>query len=57
RFINFISPALTVGSFVVRLFEGELPGNDLSLGLISTVIVAVILLCCAVMYWRYVPND
>ncbi|MDQ3467472.1 MAG: ABC transporter permease, partial [Chloroflexota bacterium] len=57
RYLDFLSPTLTIGDFVTRLFEGETVGSDLSLGLISVVIVAVILLCCAVMYWRYVPND
>jgi len=57
RYIDFLSPTLTVGSFVARLFEGATSDNDLSIGLTGIVIAVVIALCCAVMYWRYVPND
>ncbi|MDQ3779097.1 MAG: ABC transporter permease [Chloroflexota bacterium] len=56
-YLDLLSPTLTIGSFVVRLFEGDTAGNDLSLSLTSLAIAVVIALCCAVMYWRYVPND
>lgn len=57
RYITFLSPTLTISDFVGRLFGEEIGLNDPSIGLTSVVIVVVIALCCAVMYWRYVPND
>ena len=61
RFVVFLSPSNTVGGFADELFHGGTGGPSDELGLSAWAyaggMVAVVLICGAVMYWRYVPDE
>ena len=57
RYILFLSPSSTVAGLVGRLFGEAGLGIEVSLGLILAEMAAIILVCCAVMYLRYVPDE
>ena len=61
RFVVFLSPSNTVGGFADELFHGGTGGPSDELGLstwaFAGAMAAVVLVCCAVMYWRYVPDE
>lgn len=61
RFVVFLSPSNTVGGFVSKLFGGGGGDGLTELGLsawaYAGAMLAVIAVCGAVMYWRYVPDE
>ncbi len=61
RFVVFLSPSNTVGGFADELFHGGTGGPSDELGLSTWAhagaMAAVVLVCGAVMYWRYVPDE
>jgi ABC-2 type transport system permease protein len=61
RFFAFLSPAFTVDYFVYGLFGQELIdptfGQSFDTWVYGAVMLAIIAICCGIMYWRYVPSD
>ena len=57
RYILFLSPSSTIAGLVGRLFDEPGLGIEVSLWLILGVMAGIIVASCAVMYWRYVPNE
>ena len=58
RYIIFLSPTLTIADgLVAELFNQPSLDVDLSLWMVLGEMGGVIALACAVMYWRYVPNE
>lgn len=56
-----ISPARTVSQFVLGIWgqhnsDGQF-GTPLDTWVYGAAMVAIVLICCAIMYWRYVPED
>jgi ABC-2 type transport system permease protein len=60
-YIALLSPADTITFFSWGLFDQppeELAfGEPLSVWVYGAVMLAVVAMCCGVMYWRYVPSD
>jgi ABC-2 type transport system permease protein len=57
-----ISPARTIQQFTWGMFnvpqtDGDAFGNPLSTWIYGAAMIAIVLICCAIMYWRYVPED
>lgn len=57
-----ISPARTLQQFTWGMFgvppaDGEAFGNPLNTWVYGVAMLAIIAICCAIMYWRYVPED
>jgi ABC-2 type transport system permease protein len=63
RFFVFFSAADTSAAFVNRLFDVFIPGEgqfnvtDFPLLGYAGGMIAVIVICCGIMLWRYVPNE
>jgi ABC-2 type transport system permease protein len=61
RFFVFLSPFLTAGRFVGGLFDAATdPAAEtanLSVWVYAAVMGGIVLVACAVMYWRYVPDE
>lgn len=62
RYLVFLSPADTISAFVNQLFAAPVQGPTefgqyFSFWVYLIGMGIVILMCCAVMVWRYVPND
>ena len=57
RYIVFLSPTLTTAGLAGRLFDQPWEASGVPLWTILAVMGGVILASCAVMYWRYVPNE
>jgi hypothetical protein len=43
--------------FNVPQTDGDAFGNPLSTWIYGAAMIAIVLICCAIMYWRYVPED
>lgn len=61
RYFVFLSAAFTVDNFVYRLFGQEIAdpafGQPFDAWVYGAGMLAIIAICCAIMYWRYVPSD
>jgi ABC-2 type transport system permease protein len=61
RVVVFLSPSTTATGLVSRMWNTEADPITSTIGLPATAygagMVAVVLVCCAVMYLRYVPNE
>lgn len=61
RYFAFLSPAFTVNYLVYGLFGQAMPdeafGQPFDAWVYGAVMLAIIGICCAIMYWRYVPSD
>ncbi|MCA9860712.1 MAG: ABC transporter permease subunit, partial [Thermomicrobiales bacterium] len=56
-----ISPARTITEFVLGIWgqvnsDGAF-GNPLETWIYGAAMIVIMLICCAIMYWRYVPED
>ncbi len=56
-----ISPVRTISEFVLGIWgqqnsDGAF-GNPLDTWVYGAAMVVIVLICCAIMYWRYVPED
>lgn len=56
-----ISPARTIQQFVFGTWDQRIAddqfGNPLDTWVYGAVMIATVAICCAIMYWRYVPED
>lgn len=61
KWFALISPAQTIDDFSGGVFGNpqidSTFGEPLSAWIYGAVMIAVVLICCAIMYWRYVPED
>jgi ABC-2 type transport system permease protein len=61
KWFSLISPAQTIDDFSGRVF-GHVQidttfGEPLSAWTYGVAMLAIVAICCAIMYWRYVPED
>jgi ABC-2 type transport system permease protein len=58
---GLISPARTISQFVTGIWDQPIQdnqfGSPLDTWIYGAAMIAVVLICCAIMYWRYVPED
>jgi ABC-2 type transport system permease protein len=58
---GLISPVRTITQFVTGIWDHPVQdnqfGSPLDTWVYGAVMIAVVLVCCAIMYWRYVPED
>jgi ABC-2 type transport system permease protein len=58
---GLISPFETISGFVFGIWDQRNPDtsliNPLDTWVYGAAMVAIVLICCAIMYWRYVPED
>lgn len=58
---GLLSPARTISEFVFGIWDQRNNdgafGNPLDTWVYGAAMVIVVLICCAIMYWRYVPED
>lgn len=58
---GLISPARTILQFVTGIWDQPIQdsqfGNPLDTWVYGAAMIIVTLVCCAIMYWRYVPED
>lgn len=58
---GLISPARTITQFVTGIWDHPVQdnqfGSPLDTWVYGAVMIAIVLVCCAIMYWRYVPED
>lgn len=56
-----ISPARTITQFTLGIWGQENPDGQFGIPLDTWVygaaMIVIMLICCAIMYWRYVPED
>lgn len=57
KYLLFLSPTSTTAGLVGRLFGRERLGIDAPLWQILAVMAGIVVVCCAGMYWRYVPDE
>jgi ABC-2 type transport system permease protein len=61
RYFVFLSPTTVIEHVSYGLFDRYIEpddfGNPLDLWQMITGMLATVLVCCGVMYWRYVPNE
>jgi ABC-2 type transport system permease protein len=55
--LGFLSPTRTTAALVGALWNVDTGGIDAPLPAIVGVMLAVIVICVGIMYWRYVPDD
>jgi ABC-2 type transport system permease protein len=56
-----ISPSATIVEFVMGIWNQTIEdnqfGNSMSTWVYGAAMIAIVAVCCAIMYWRYVPED
>lgn len=61
KWFALISPAQTIDDFSGGIFgQPQIDstfGEPLSTWIYGAAMIAIVLICCAIMYWRYVPED
>ena len=57
KYLLFLSPTSTIAGLVGRLFGNDGLGIEARLWQILAVMAGVVVVCCAGMYWRYVPDE
>ena len=57
EYLLFLSPTSTIANLASRLFDDVGIGVEAPLWKILAVMAGVVVVCCAGMYWRYVPDE